>query len=35
MVILLIKIRLEKEFSEKFGDAPMIAPVSAVISQAW
>lgn len=30
-----IKIKLEKELSEKFGAAPMIAPMSAVISQAW
>jgi hypothetical protein len=30
-----IKIRLEKELAEKFGAAPMIAPISAVISQAW
>ncbi len=30
-----IKIRLEKELSEKFGAAPMIAPMSAVFSQAW
>src|SRR5687767_8458657 len=30
-----VKIKLEKELSEKFGAAPMIAPMSAVISQAW
>jgi ubiquinone/menaquinone biosynthesis C-methylase UbiE len=30
-----IKIKLEKELSEKFGASPMIAPMSAVISQAW
>jgi ubiquinone/menaquinone biosynthesis C-methylase UbiE len=30
-----IKIELEKDLSEKFGAAPMIAPISAVISQAW
>lgn len=30
-----IKIRLEKELAEKFGAAPMIAPISAVICQAW
>jgi ubiquinone/menaquinone biosynthesis C-methylase UbiE len=30
-----IKIKVEKEFAEKFGAAPMIAPISAVISQAW
>ena len=30
-----IKTELEKELSEKFGAAPMIAPMSAVISQAW
>lgn len=30
-----IKIELEKELAEKFGAAPMIAPISAVISQAW
>ena len=30
-----IKIELEKELAEKFGAAPMTAPMSAVISQAW
>jgi SAM-dependent methyltransferase len=30
-----IKIKAEKELAEKFGAAPMIAPISAVISQAW
>jgi ubiquinone/menaquinone biosynthesis C-methylase UbiE len=30
-----IIITVEKELSEKFGIAPMIAPISAVISQAW
>ena len=30
-----IKIRLEKELAGQFGDAPMIAPISALISQAW
>jgi hypothetical protein len=30
-----IKMELEKELSEKFGAAPMIAPINAVISQAW
>lgn len=30
-----IKIKLEKQLAEKFGAAPMIAPISAVISQAW
>ena len=30
-----IKSQLEKELSEKFGAAPMIAPMSAVICQAW
>lgn len=30
-----IKIKVEKELTEKFGAAPMIAPMSAVISQAW
>jgi hypothetical protein len=29
-----IKIKVEKELAEKFGAAPMIAPISAVISQA-
>ena len=29
-----IKVNLEKELSEKFGTAPMIAPMSAIISQA-
>jgi ubiquinone/menaquinone biosynthesis C-methylase UbiE len=30
-----IKIKLEKELAKKFGAAPMIAPISAVICQAW
>jgi ubiquinone/menaquinone biosynthesis C-methylase UbiE len=30
-----IKATVEKELAEKFGVAPMIAPMSAVISQAW
>ena len=30
-----IKALVEKELSEKFGEAPMVAPMSAVISQAW
>ncbi|HTE30093.1 MAG TPA: class I SAM-dependent methyltransferase [Chryseolinea sp.] len=30
-----IKIKVEKKLAEKFGAAPMIAPMSAVISQAW
>jgi ubiquinone/menaquinone biosynthesis C-methylase UbiE len=30
-----IKNLVEKELSEKYGAAPMIAPMSAVISQAW
>ena len=30
-----IKIKLEKELAEKFGSAPMISPISAVISEAW
>ena len=30
-----IKSKLEKELAEKFGAAPMVAPMSAVISQAW
>lgn len=30
-----IKTRLEKELADQFGDAPMIAPISALISQAW
>jgi len=30
-----IKIKVEKELTEKFGDSPMIAPMSAVIIQAW
>jgi ubiquinone/menaquinone biosynthesis C-methylase UbiE len=30
-----IKGSLEKELAKKFGEAPMIAPMSAVISQAW
>ncbi|MEO5889154.1 MAG: methyltransferase domain-containing protein [Ferruginibacter sp.] len=30
-----IKIKVEKELTEKFGAAPMIAPMSALICQAW
>ena len=30
-----IKIKVEKELADKFGAAPMIAPMSAVVSQAW
>jgi ubiquinone/menaquinone biosynthesis C-methylase UbiE len=30
-----IKIKLEKEFAEKFGAAPMIVPISALVNQAW
>jgi ubiquinone/menaquinone biosynthesis C-methylase UbiE len=30
-----IRIQLEKELAEKFGAAPMMAPMSALISQAW
>jgi SAM-dependent methyltransferase len=30
-----LKIKVEKELAEKFGAAPMIAPISAVISHAW
>jgi ubiquinone/menaquinone biosynthesis C-methylase UbiE len=30
-----IKVLVEKELTEKFGEAPMVAPMSAVISQAW
>ncbi|MBT2564429.1 methyltransferase domain-containing protein [Pedobacter sp. ISL-68] len=30
-----IKIKVEKELAEKFGAAPMIAPISAVFSRAW
>jgi len=30
-----IKIKLEKELAGQFGDAPMIVPVSALISRAW
>ena len=30
-----IKSRLEKELADQFGDAPMIVPISALISQAW
>ena len=30
-----IKIKVENELAEKFGAAPMIAPISAVFSQAW
>lgn len=30
-----IRIKVEKELSEKFGTAPMVAPMSAIISQTW
>jgi ubiquinone/menaquinone biosynthesis C-methylase UbiE len=30
-----IRIDVERELAEKFGTAPMIAPMSAVITQAW
>ncbi|HET9825225.1 MAG TPA: class I SAM-dependent methyltransferase [Chitinophagaceae bacterium] len=30
-----IKVRVEQDLGEKFGASPMIAPMSAVISQAW
>ena len=30
-----IKTRLEEELAGQFGDAPMIVPISALISQAW
>jgi len=30
-----IKALVEKELAQKFGEAPMVAPMSAVISQAW
>jgi len=30
-----IEIKVEKELAESFGAAPMIAPISAVISRAW
>jgi ubiquinone/menaquinone biosynthesis C-methylase UbiE len=30
-----IKITVEKELSEKYGVAPMVAPMSALVSQAW
>jgi ubiquinone/menaquinone biosynthesis C-methylase UbiE len=30
-----IKVRLEKELAGKFGDGPMIAPMSALICQVW
>ena len=30
-----IKIKLEKELADQFGDAPMYAPISALVSQAW
>jgi ubiquinone/menaquinone biosynthesis C-methylase UbiE len=30
-----IKIKVEKVLAEKFGAAPMIAPISAVVCQAW
>ncbi|MEO5592707.1 MAG: class I SAM-dependent methyltransferase [Chitinophagaceae bacterium] len=30
-----IKIKVEKELADKFGAAPMVAPISAIISQAW
>ena len=30
-----IKIRLEKELADQFGDSPMTMPISALISQTW
>jgi ubiquinone/menaquinone biosynthesis C-methylase UbiE len=30
-----IKVLVEKELAEKYGAAPMVAPMSALISQAW
>jgi SAM-dependent methyltransferase len=30
-----IQTRLERELANQFGDAPMVVPVSALISQAW
>jgi hypothetical protein len=30
-----IKTLVEKELNAKYGSAPMVAPMSAVISQAW
>jgi hypothetical protein len=30
-----IKVSAEKELAEKFGSAPMVAPMSALISEAW
>ena len=30
-----IKVSVQKELAEKFGAEPMVAPMSAVISQAW
>jgi ubiquinone/menaquinone biosynthesis C-methylase UbiE len=30
-----IRIKVEKELAAKFGDAPMVAPISALISQGW
>lgn len=30
-----IKRKVAKELGEKFGEAPMVAPISAVIAQAW
>jgi hypothetical protein len=30
-----IRSSLEKQLAEKFGDSPMIAPMSALIVQAW
>ncbi|MEP7377396.1 MAG: class I SAM-dependent methyltransferase [Chitinophagaceae bacterium] len=30
-----IKIKLEKQLADQFGDAPMVVPISALISQAW
>lgn len=30
-----IKVSVEKELAQKYGDAPMMAPMSAVITQAW
>jgi hypothetical protein len=30
-----IRMRLEKELAEKFGNAPMVSPMSAVICEVW
>jgi hypothetical protein len=30
-----IKIKVETELAEKFGEAPVAAPMTALVTQAW